>query len=48
MTASREKLPLKLTGRPGRVTSEQIDNTLVLFKSVLNIGKLKLFRIIKG
>ena len=32
--ASQEKLPLKLTGRPGRVTADQLDNTLELFKSV--------------
>ncbi|XP_060064250.1 sec1 family domain-containing protein 2-like [Ylistrum balloti] len=30
--ASTEKLPLKLSGKPGRVTAEQLDNTLKLFK----------------
>lgn len=31
-TASAEKLPLNLTGRPGRITADQIDSTLSLFK----------------
>ncbi|XP_021340934.1 sec1 family domain-containing protein 2-like [Mizuhopecten yessoensis] len=31
-SASTEKLPLKLSGKPGRVTAEQLDNTLQLFK----------------
>ncbi|XP_069121986.1 sec1 family domain-containing protein 2-like [Argopecten irradians] len=30
--ASTEKLPVKLSGKPGRVTAEQLDNTLKLFK----------------
>ncbi|XP_041370834.1 sec1 family domain-containing protein 2-like [Gigantopelta aegis] len=30
--ASLQKLPLKLTGRVGRVTADQLDNTLALFK----------------
>lgn len=31
-TASAEKLPLNLAGRPGRVTAEQIESTVTLFK----------------
>ena len=31
-TASKENLPLKLTGKPGRVSAEQLENTLTLFK----------------
>ncbi|CAC5400219.1 unnamed protein product [Mytilus coruscus] len=31
-TASKENLPLKLTGKPGRVTADQLENTLSLFK----------------
>ena len=31
-TASKENLPLKLTGKPGRVNAEQLENTLTLFK----------------
>ena len=30
--ASRESLPLNLSGRPGRVTTEQLHNHLALFK----------------
>ncbi|XP_076093578.1 sec1 family domain-containing protein 2-like isoform X2 [Mytilus galloprovincialis] len=30
--ASKENLPLKLTGKPGRVTADQLENTLSLFK----------------
>jgi len=30
-TATSEKLPLKLSGRPGRVTADQLDTTLDLF-----------------
>lgn len=32
--ASSENLPLKLTGKPGRVTADQLENTLSLFKWV--------------
>ncbi|KAH9488309.1 Sec1 domain-containing protein 2 [Bulinus truncatus] len=31
-TASSEKLPLNLSGRPGRVTADQIESTVTLFK----------------
>ena len=30
--ASRENLPLRLSGRPGRVTIEQLDTHVSLFK----------------
>ncbi|KAK3101790.1 hypothetical protein FSP39_006372 [Pinctada imbricata] len=30
--ASRENLPLKLSGRPGRITADTIDSTVMLFK----------------
>ncbi|CAG5135876.1 unnamed protein product [Candidula unifasciata] len=31
-TASAEKLPLRLSARPGRITADQIDSTVALFK----------------
>lgn len=36
-TASKENLPLKLTGKPGRVSAEQLENTLTLFKGKYDV-----------
>ncbi|KAI8779547.1 sec1 family domain-containing protein 2 [Biomphalaria glabrata] len=38
-TASAEKLPLNLAGRPGRVTAEQIESTVTLFKGKYSLIK---------